>query len=85
MTFDFKKEYKVFYMPKNKDEGATIVLMDAYLEQNGYVNDMSMERLHHEIYRIIAVSVFTACITEREKGEKQCQREFGNTSVFWRP
>lgn len=22
----------------------------AYLEQNGYVNDMNMERLHHEIY-----------------------------------
>ncbi len=32
------------------DEPATVALMDAYLEQNGYVNDMNMERLHHEIY-----------------------------------
>ena len=32
------------------DEPATVALMDAYLEQNGYVNDINMERLHHEIY-----------------------------------
>ena len=32
------------------DEPATVALMDAYLEQNGYVNDMNAERLHHEIY-----------------------------------
>ena len=32
------------------DEPTTVALKDAYLEQNGYVNDMNMERLHHEIY-----------------------------------
>ena len=32
------------------DEPATVALMDAYLEQNGYVNDMNKDRLHHEIY-----------------------------------
>ena len=32
------------------EEGTTIAIMDAYLEQNGYLNDMSAERLHHEIY-----------------------------------
>lgn len=32
------------------DEPATVALMDDYVEQNGYVNDMSEERLHHEIY-----------------------------------
>ena len=37
------------------DEPATVILMDTYLEQNGYVNDMNvndmnMERLRHEIY-----------------------------------
>ena len=32
------------------DEPATVALMDTYLKQNGYVNDMNMERLHHEIY-----------------------------------
>ena len=24
--------------------------MDAYLEQNGYVNDVNRDRSHHEIY-----------------------------------
>ena len=32
------------------DEPATVALMDDYVEQNGYINDMSEERLHHEIY-----------------------------------
>ena len=32
------------------DEPATVALMDAYLAQNGYVNDFSESRLHHEIY-----------------------------------
>ncbi|MBE6551275.1 MAG: hypothetical protein E7665_03970 [Ruminococcaceae bacterium] len=32
------------------DEPATIALMDDYSEQNGYVNDFSESRLHHEIY-----------------------------------
>lgn len=99
MAFDFKKEYKEFYMPKNKpeivnvpkadfdwavqtaskkkkmdcsdaefltveeglcvqimhigsfdDEPATVALMDKYLAENGYVNDFSDKRLHHEIY-----------------------------------
>lgn len=32
------------------DEPATVALMDVYLEQNGYCNDLSEARLHHEIY-----------------------------------
>lgn len=32
------------------DEPASVALMDAYLAQNGYVNDFSAERMHHEIY-----------------------------------
>ena len=32
------------------DEPETVAIMDAYLEQNGYVNDFSESRLHHEIY-----------------------------------
>lgn len=31
-------------------EPATIALMDAYLAQNGYVNDLGGNRFHHEIY-----------------------------------
>lgn len=32
------------------DEPATVEIMNAYLEQNGYENDFSAARLHHEIY-----------------------------------
>lgn len=32
------------------DEPATIALMDNYIKENGYVNDMNDKRLHHEIY-----------------------------------
>ncbi len=32
------------------EEPATVAVMDAYLESNGYCNDFSPERLHHEIY-----------------------------------
>ncbi|KAE9630662.1 GyrI-like domain-containing protein [Defluviitalea raffinosedens] len=32
------------------NEPATVALMDAYLEENGYETDLNEERLHHEIY-----------------------------------
>lgn len=32
------------------DEPRTVALMDAFLEANGYENDFSAERMHHEIY-----------------------------------
>ncbi|MCM1144995.1 MAG: GyrI-like domain-containing protein [Lachnoclostridium sp.] len=32
------------------EEPATIALMDKFLSENGYENDFSGERLHHEIY-----------------------------------
>ncbi|MBQ3460858.1 MAG: GyrI-like domain-containing protein [Solobacterium sp.] len=32
------------------DEPATVALMDAYIAEKGYVNDISEERMHHEIY-----------------------------------
>ena len=31
------------------DEPRSVALMDAYLRENGYENDLSAERLHHEI------------------------------------
>ena len=31
-------------------EPATVALLDAYLAENGYENDFSNERMHHEIY-----------------------------------
>ena len=32
------------------EEPASVALMDAYLAQNGYVDDLNEKRLHHEIY-----------------------------------
>ena len=32
------------------DEPATVEIMDTYLRENGYKNDLSRDRLHHEIY-----------------------------------
>ena len=32
------------------DEPVTVAVMDAYLAENGYENDFSDTRLHHEIY-----------------------------------
>ena len=32
------------------DEPASVALMDAYLEENGFENDFTDTRLHHEIY-----------------------------------
>ena len=32
------------------EEPATVALMDEYVKENGYVNDITHKRLHHEIY-----------------------------------
>lgn len=32
------------------DEPKTVAIMDEYIKQNGYTNDMNKDRLHHEIY-----------------------------------
>ena len=32
------------------EEPASVAMMDAYLSENGYENDLSETRLHHEIY-----------------------------------
>jgi len=41
---------QIMHLGSFDDEPKTVALMDAYLEQNGYVNDMNEHRLHHEIY-----------------------------------
>ena len=50
VTIDEGLCVQIMHLGAFDDEPATVALMDAYLEQNGYVNDMNMERLHHEIY-----------------------------------
>ncbi len=41
---------QILHVGAYDDEPETVALMDDYLRQNGYVNDFSSERLHHEIY-----------------------------------
>ncbi len=32
------------------NEPESVAIMDAFIEENGYVNDINEKRLHHEIY-----------------------------------
>ena len=41
---------QIMHLGAFDDEPATVAIMDEYLRQNGYVNDMNLDRLHHEIY-----------------------------------
>mgnify|MGYP002523347546 CR=1 FL=1 len=58
MPFDYKKEYKEFYMPKNRPSIVEIPGMNYIAirgqgdpnEENGYQLDINDKRLHHEIY-----------------------------------
>lgn len=54
MSF-FKTYFFAFYLQhfcilRATLQPATVALMDEYLKQNGYANDMNSQRLHHEIY-----------------------------------
>ncbi len=41
---------QIMHLGSFDNEPATITLMNQYLTENGYVNDLSETRLHHEIY-----------------------------------
>lgn len=41
---------QIMHVGSFDDEPASVAIMDEYLVQNGYVNDMADGRLHHEIY-----------------------------------
>ncbi len=41
---------QIMHMGPFDDEPATVALMDEYLQENGCENDLTAERLHHEIY-----------------------------------
>ena len=41
---------QIMHLGAFDNEPATVAIMDAYLEANGYENDFSANRLHHEIY-----------------------------------
>ena len=50
MTIDEGLCVQIMHLGPFDDEPATIALMDEYLDKNGYVNDITNTRLHHEIY-----------------------------------
>ena len=50
LTVDEGLCVQIMHVGSFDDEPVSVALMDTYLEQNGYVNDMNTERLHHEIY-----------------------------------
>lgn len=50
LTIDEGMCVQIMHTGPFDDEPATVALMDAYLEQKGYVNDFGEDRLHHEIY-----------------------------------
>ena len=50
MTIEEGLCVQIMHLGAFDDEPATVAVMDAFLAQNGYVNDMSQDRLHHEIY-----------------------------------
>lgn len=41
---------QIMHMGPFDEEPASVALMDAYLAENGYANDFSAHRMHHEIY-----------------------------------
>ena len=41
---------QIMHLGSYDTEPQTVALMDAYLQENGYENDINDQRLHHEIY-----------------------------------
>ena len=50
LTVDEGLCVQVMHIGPFDDEPATVAIMDQYLQENGYVNDLTADRLHHEIY-----------------------------------
>ena len=50
LTIDEGLCAQIMHIGPFDDEPATVSMMNAYLAENGYENDLSDSRLHHEIY-----------------------------------
>ena len=50
LTIDEGECVQIMHLGAFDDEPATVALMDEYIAANGYENDFSDTRLHHEIY-----------------------------------
>ena len=52
MTIDEGLCVQIMHLGSFDDEPKTVALMDAYLEQNGYVNDVNRDRSHHDARKV---------------------------------
>ena len=50
MTIDAGLCVQIMHLGSYDDEPSSVALMDEYIKNNGYVNDLGQIRLHHEIY-----------------------------------
>ena len=50
LTIDEGECVQIMHIGPYDDEPATVAVMDRYLAANGYENDFSLTRMHHEIY-----------------------------------
>ena len=50
LTVDEGLCVQIMHLGSFDDEPATVEIMDKYIHENGYVNDINDKRLHHEIY-----------------------------------
>ncbi|MBQ8280969.1 MAG: GyrI-like domain-containing protein [Lachnospiraceae bacterium] len=50
LTIDERECVQILHIGPFDDEPRTVALMDEYIVEKGYVNDMNENRLHHEIY-----------------------------------
>ena len=50
LTIDEGLCVQIMHIGPYDDEPASVAIMDQYLTENGYMNDLSATRLHHEIY-----------------------------------
>ncbi|WP_019228594.1 GyrI-like domain-containing protein [Sedimentibacter sp. B4] len=50
LTVDEGLCVQIMHIGPFNDEPASVAIMDNYLNENGYINDMTASRLHHEIY-----------------------------------
>ena len=50
LTIDEGLCVQIMHIGPFDNEPESVRIMDAFLEENGYVNDINEKRLHHEIY-----------------------------------
>lgn len=50
LTIDEGLCVQIMHNGSYNDEPASVKLMDDYIRENGYLNDINLNRLHHEIY-----------------------------------